>query len=173
MGLVIEGGGLDAGSFSIDQVDADQVTFASGILPGSEVVFASDARLDAPVRAELIQSLDGHELVHGGRSVHTHQVVFLLILVFEFTIGSFGRLNLNGFEGSSQVFFGKAILGIPARWDPQVIVLGELARLLVGVVVFWGTNNRIHMLSKYLRCTLQHQHSTQMDRTQVKAHVND
>ena len=59
-GRFVEASCLDEGAFPIDKVNIQKLSLTSRIFPVADVSFLDDTRLDYPVSAELVKSLDWH-----------------------------------------------------------------------------------------------------------------
>ena len=60
LGSLIESCRLDERTLTIDQLNIEELAFATNILPRAQVAFLYDSRFYYPVIAELVQGFDGH-----------------------------------------------------------------------------------------------------------------
>ena len=143
-GLLVEEGGLDHRALPVDEINVEQLTLSSGVLPCSQVSLLGDSRLDVPVLAELVQARDRCVVVLFLGEVFGSLDCLEGGLIFAWLGGASFLVKLNIFKRSSEIL-RYAGLGTLVDWDFEVVVLGKLTRLFVGVVVLGGTDDLVHV----------------------------
>ena len=77
--LFVEGGGLDQGAISVDEVDAEEPALAPRVSPSAHVALLHDSSLDDPVLAELVQRFDRHVDAFGLSSARSLELLLFLV----------------------------------------------------------------------------------------------